>query len=532
LSNREAATKLLKKDLAESHFRDYIPVVWDVLEPGRKFVSGWAVDAICEHLQAVSEGEIKKLLINVPPGCMKSLNTCVLWPSWEWGPRDQSHLRYVCASYSEQLTVRDNRRCRNVITSDIYQALWGDRFSLVGDQNAKVKYETDRAGFKIATSVGGLGTGERGDRLIIDDPHNVKEGESDAKREGASMWFSEVMSSRVTDPELSAYVVIMQRVHERDISGLILSNDLGYEHLCLPMEFEPDRRCWTKKKFSYIESPRSALVYFNDVDRLWQEPEAIPETMNKETLKSEIRWEGDPRKTENELLWPERFTRRYLEEDLKPTMRSWGGTYAEAGQLQQRPAPRGGGMFQRADFQFIEPEEARLLKGRIARGWDLAASEGDQAAYSASAKGMIDEKKRFIVLDVTRFKKLPGATMAEIESTTRQDGPRVQQDLPQDPGQAGKSQKSYIIRELHGYNVTFSPETGDKTVRATPVASQAEGHNMYLVRGPWNDAYINELTVFPKGRYKDQTDATSRLYSNLLRKTIESVGAAPRIIEG
>src|SRR5262249_34997198 len=158
---------------------------------------------------------ITRLLINIPPGAMKSLTTNVFWPAWEWGPRDLAHMRYIGASYSHDLTIRDNLRCRRLIESYVYQRLWGGRFRLNDDQNAKVRFANDRTGFKLATSVGGLGTGERGDRFIIDDPHNLVDGESEAKRDSTLAWFSEVVPTRLNDPESSAIVIIMQRVHER-----------------------------------------------------------------------------------------------------------------------------------------------------------------------------------------------------------------------------------------------------------------------------------------------------------------------------
>jgi len=476
---------------AEVRLRDYIPIVWPVLEPGRKFVAGKAVDAICDSLQAVSDGHIKKLLINVPPGCMKSLNTCVLWPSWEWGPRNRPDLRYVCASYSDQLTIRDNRRTRLILQSDEYQSRWGHRFELVSDQNNKTKFETDKRGFKIATSVGGLGTGERGDRLIIDDPHNVKDGESEAKRETALAWFTETMTTRVNDPGKSAFVVIMQRVHERDVSGLILEKEMGYTHLMLPMDFEAKRKCFIDMGAFKFE---------------------------------------DWRKEEGELLWPERFPRDYVEEDMKPGLRAWGGGYAEAGQLQQSPIPRGGGMFQRGDFQYIEPLELASLKGKICRGWDLAASDGQTSAFTAGVKGMIDQDGRLIILDVVRDRKLPNGVKTMIRECAVQDRITCTIDIPQDPGQAGKAQKADLAKNLHGFDVTFSPESGDKTVRATPAAAQAEAGNFFLVRAPWNDNFINELVVFPNGQFKDQTDALSRMYSNLLRKPELTVGLAPVLV--
>lgn len=523
---------------AETSLRDYIPIVWPVIEPGRKFVSGYPIDAICDHLQAVTEGHIRKLLINVPPGCMKSLTTCVLWPSWEWGPRNRPDYRYVCASYSDALTVRDNRRTRLIINSEEYQSRWGHRFNLVGDQNAKTKFETNQRGFKIATSVRGLGTGERGDRVIVDDPHNVKDGESTAKREEALAWFTETMPTRVNDADTAAFVVIMQRVHERDVSGLILANELGYDHLMLPMEFDERRRCYVRVPLNYMgQHQKPEEVVFNPRERCWQKEEHLPKTneghdmFNVAELKRSTMYSADWRESQGELLWPQRFSESYLENDLKPSLRAWGGGYAEAGQLQQSPIPRGGGMFNRDDIKFLEPSEVKDLRGRIVRGWDLAASDGQTSSYTAGVKAMIDQHGRFIVLDVVRDRKLSHGVKKMLKSCGEQDGKLVEIDIPQDPGQAGKAQKADLAAWLHGYNVKFSPESGDKVVRATPVSSQAEAGNMYLVRAPWNDSYLTELCVFPNGQFKDQTDATSRAYANLIKRGEQKTTFGPKIIE-
>jgi predicted phage terminase large subunit-like protein len=464
-----------------------------VLEPRREFVGGWVVDAICEHLEAVSAGEIRRLLINVPPGCMKSLTTNVFWPAWEWGPRARPDLRYVSASYSEKLTIRDNRRCRQLLTSDVYREYWGDRFHLVRDQNAKLRYDTNQNGFKIATSVGGVATGERGDRFIIDDPHNVQEGESEAKREAALQWFAETVPTRLNDPDSSAIIVIMQRVHERDVSGLILKKELGYEHLCLPMEYE-----------KLVVRPPTTIGF------------------------------EDPRREEGELLWEDRFSRRHLEEDLKPALRSWGGDYAIAGQLQQRPTPRGGGLFKRRDFGFVDspPEHVR---SRV-RGWDLAgtsAGVNPEAAYTVGAKLSIGLDGRVYVEDVARGQLSPAETEEMIRERARSDGLGVDQDLPQDPGQAGKHQRLVYARLLHGYRVWSSTESGSKEDRARPFAAQVESGNVVLVRGPWNDAYLNEAETFPRGSYKDQIDATSRAYARLVILAgggVDDIGAPPQVV--
>ena len=495
IANPDAGLDILDKLDAEASLIDFIKLMWSVIEPNRTFVDGWAVRAICEHLEAVTRGEIRHLLMNVPPGFMKSLTTQVFWPAWEWGPKNLPNMRYVGASYAEQLTVRDNRRTRNLLTSDLYQRLWGDRFFLVADQNAKVRFDTNHTGFKIATSVGGLGMGERGDRFIIDDPNNVKTGESDAVRNEVLQWFTEVVPTRINDPMKSAIIVIMQRVHEQDVSGLILAKELGYEHLCIPMEYEADH-----------PHPSRTSIHFMD-----------------------------PRTEDGELAWPERFPREHIEEDLKPALRAWGGSYAEAGQLQQRPAPRGGGMFKKDAWKFVDTPPVKVRTR--ARGWDFASTR-NAGAYTAGVKGSIAPPPgckvgtAIYIEDVVRGQWGVHAAEAAFLSTTENDGRQCGVDIPQDPGQSGKWQKTYLLGQVNGYDARATPESGSKEDRAKPLEAQQEAGNVYLVRGPWNDAFINEAAMFPNGQYKDQIDAASRMHARVSTRRVRRIGAAPEIVEG
>lgn len=467
---------------AEESLSDFIRLAWPVLEPGRDLVLGKPLDAICEHLEAVTAGEIRRLLINVPPGMMKSLSVRVFWPVWEWLAHPDR--RYIGASYADALALRDNRRARLIVTSDWFQNIWGDTVQMSTDQAAKGRFENTARGWMQATSVRGIGTGERGDRFIIDDPHNIKDVESELERQSALQWFSEVVPSRLNDASKSAIVVIMQRAHEQDISGHILEHDLGYEHLMLPMEFEPDRKCSTSIGFT------------------------------------------DWRTEDGELLWPERFSHDDVEE-LKTVLRSWGGTYAEAGQLQQRPAPRGGGMFQKDDFQIVDNAPT---KARRVRGWDLAAT-ADGGAYTVGVKIAIDDDDRVCIEDVVRGQWGPAEVENNIRATAELDGHDVEQDIPQDPGQAGKAQKAALAKKLHGFVCHFSPETGAKEDRARPLAAQSEGGNLFVVRAPWNNAFIAEAATFPAGKFKDQVDASSRAYARLIQTRPESIGVAPVLFE-
>src|SRR5215470_14376711 len=299
----------IDRERAARGFREFVRQAWVIVEPSTAFVPGWHIDAIIDHLEAVTRGQIRNLLINVPPRHMKSLLVSVFWPAWEWIRCPER--RWLYSSYGAQLSIRDSVKCRRLIESPWYQRYWCERFRLTTDQNTKTRFDNDRSGYRIATSVGGAATGEGGDRIVCDDPHNVQEAESDSVRKGTLDWWDIVMSTRVNDPKTAAKVVVMQRCHQQDLSGHLLEQG-GWEHLCLPAEYEGPQ-CTTS-----------------------------------------IGW-TDPRTEHGELLWPERFGPQEIE-SLKRSL----GSYAAAGQLQQRPSPAGGGIFKRYWFRYWQLPGANL----------------------------------------------------------------------------------------------------------------------------------------------------------------------------
>jgi predicted phage terminase large subunit-like protein len=398
---------------------------------------------------------------------MKSLLTSVLWPAYEWGPCGLSHMRYLTTSYKEGFVKRDSRRMRDLVTSEWFQTLWPE---IVLQRSGEASFANTKTGFREGVPFASL-TGGRGDRVIIDDPHSTETAESEAERKNTTRIFRESVPTRLNSPEKSAIIVVMQRLHEDDVSGQIEKLKLGYDHLMLPMEFEPERRCRTSIGFT------------------------------------------DPRTYEGELLFPERFPREVVERDKVPL-----GSYAVAGQFQQRPAPRSGGLFQRHWFPVVEAAPNDII---WVRAWDLAATEekkGSEPAYTAGVKLGMTPDKRFFVGGVVRDRLSPHGVATLIQTTASQDGKGVAIDLPQDPGQAGKSQVLAFVKQLAGYVVNYSPETGDKVTRAAPVSAQAEAGNISLIRGHWNEAFLDELSTFPNGQFKDQVDALSRAFAALLSK--------------
>jgi len=440
----------------------FVREAWHILEPVAPYIHSWHIDAICQHLEAITFGRINRLLINVPPGSMKSLLVSVFWPAWEWAQGYGSY-RYITTSFAEDATTRDTRKMRNLVTSEWYQSLF-PHIKLV--RTGETGIENSATGFRESSAFGSL-TSKRGDRLIIDDPHSIKTAESEQQRNATTLLFREGALNRLNDQQRSAIVVVMQRLHEFDMSGIILLYDMAFVHLCLPMEFERERRCSTAIGFT------------------------------------------DPRTREGELLDPVRFpieVVRGLQRDQ--------GSHAYAGQYQQRPSAREGGMFKQAWFQIVDavPAEARFK----VRRWDLAGcldEPGSEPDWKVGCK-MSTDHERFYVEHVERMREKGAKVRKAIKNMASQDGRHCHIVIPQDPGQAGKEQAASIIAENAGYVIRAERETGAKDTRAEPFSVQCEAGNVYLVKGPWNQAFIDELCAFPAG-HDDQVDAASGAFNYL-----------------
>lgn len=445
---------------------------WPILEPTNSFVDNWHIDAICEHLTACvsydgGPPQLRKLVINIPPRCQKSLLVAVFFFGWVWTFWPEA--RFLYSSYADSLSIRDNLKCRRLITSKWYRDRFGDAFNLSGDQNQKTRFENDRTGYRIATGVGGFATGEGGDFIVADDPHKVQEAESEAVREGVLEWWFETMSTRGNNPETAVRIIVMQRVHQNDLTGAVLARELGYEHLMLPMRFEPDRRCVTS-----------------------------------------LGWQ-DPRTEEGELLWPARFPEEVVKEREEEL-----GSHGVAGQFQQRPAPREGGIFLIGRIETVEELPADL---ELVRYWDKAASLEKGSAYSAGVlMGRSRSQGLYYVVDVVRGRWTPDERERTIKNTAIADYQRfrgrVSIWVEQEPGSGGKESAESTLRNLAGFDAHRETATGAKDVRCRPYAAQVEAGNVRLLAGAWNSDYLAELGMCPNG-YWDQVDASSGAFNKL-----------------
>lgn len=468
----------------------FVRHAWHVLEPSADYVHGWHIDAICEHLEAVTDGRLTRLLINVPPGAMKSLLVSVFWPAWEWGPAGLPATRYVTTSHSENFAKRDARKMRDLINSEWYQSLWGDQVRLA--REGETSFANTATGFREAMPFKSL-TGARGDRVIIDDPHSTETAESEAERERATRLFRESVPTRLNNPVSSAIVIVMQRLHEQDVSGVAIDLGLGYEHLMLPMEFEPARRCRTSIGFV------------------------------------------DPRTTDGELLCEGRFPRQVVERDKLVL-----GKYAVAGQFQQRPMPRGGGIFQRDHWRLWDQLKFPPLEYVVA-SCDTAyteKTENDPSALTIWGYWREHDRPRAVLMWAWRkWLPLHGAELERDPGETEKAYERRAQPswglvewliwscrrftvdlLLIESKAAGIPAAQEIQRRIartESWGVKLVEPKGDKSSRAHAVQPVWANGLIYAPDKEWADMVIDEMASFPRGQYDDITDTATQAVKHL-----------------
>lgn len=459
---------------AEASLYEFVRQAWHVVEPGVPFVDGWHLRIICEHLEAITQGDIKRLLINIPPRHAKSTIVSVMWQAWEWIHRPQE--KYLCASYSGVLSMRDNLKARRLITSPWYLERWGEVYTLSGDQNQKTRYENDKTGYRIASSVGGTATGEGGSRLVLDDPHGAQDAQSDTMRESSLEWFDMVWSTRLNDPKRDAMVTIMQRLHEKDVSGRIMELG-GWDHICLPAEFDGKKR------------------------------------------KTSIFLDGyDPRSREGQLLWEERFGSEELRK-LKAQL----GDYGVAGQLQQIPAPVGGGILKVGCFNHWPKDEELPVIDFVVQSYDCAFTEkttGDPSACTVWGVFTHKGKRGAILLDAWAdhlgYPALRAKAVEEWHSVYGKTGTRKGKKADVVLIEAKASGQSLIqdLRQANVPAVPYNPGNADKINRAHQAAPILELDCLWIPESKkepgsyvtWARSFVSQLQKFPNDEHDDMVD--------------------------
>lgn len=456
---------------------EFVKQSWHVVEPGIPFIPSWHIEEICEHLEAVSSGDIHRLLINIPPRHSKSTIVSVMWPAWEWIARPEE--KFLCASYSGNLSTRDNLKTRRLIQSPWYQARWGHMFNFAGDQNAKQRFENDKTGYRLATSVGGTATGEGGSRLILDDPHGAQAAQSDVMRDSDLEWFDVVWSTRLNNPKTDAMVTVMQRLHEKDISGHILEDIGGWEHICIPAEWDGKKR-------------RTSLGPY------------------------------DPRRVKGELICPERFGPVEITK-LKQLL----GTYGTSGQLQQDPVPTGGGILKTEHFRLWPVTSGLPPFEYILQSYDTAFTEktsGDPTGCEVWGVFTYKGERQVMLLDAwDEHLSYPELRKRVIDDWTQEYGglsklsPFARAKRPDRILVEAKASGQSLLQDLRLAKVPavgYNPGNADKVARAHQAAPTLELGILWIPESQknpgqpvsWATPFLKQLTKFPVADHDEYVD--------------------------
>lgn len=459
----------IERALCAASFSDFVQLAWPQIIPDR-LKWGWHMDAVADHLMAVASGQINRLLVNVPPGTSKSTMIGVMYPAWLWGPGGQAHHRYIGAAHEQGLAVRDSRLMRELVTSPWYQERWPT--ALKGDQNEKLYFENEGRGFRQACAVSSM-TGRRGHTVAWDDPLSPAKAHSEPARKEATRILTETVPTRLNDPIESAIIIVMQRVHEKDPSGYIITEGLGYEHLCIPMEYEPRPN------------------------------------------KSTIGWK-DPRTEPGELLSPERFPQSVIDRDKKAM-----GSYAWAGQMQQRPAPLGGGMFKGEWWRYYDSPPPIVWRGIWA---DTAQKTKEANDYSVFQCWGATEDGRAVLLDQIRGKWEAPELLEQARAFWAKHKAVIGMGSLRSLSIEDKVSGTGLIQTLRREGVPVQGiQRGpgqDKTTRAMDAIPSIEAGLVWIPRNtPWLSDFLEETAAFPNGAHDDQVDPLCDAVSSVILRT-------------
>jgi predicted phage terminase large subunit-like protein len=471
----------IDQDMAKRGYIHFVEAAWHLMAPESPFVRSWHVDAICEHLEAVARGELTRLLINVPPNSSKSITCCVGFIPYIWTFRPK--YKAIYGSYSDRLARRDSLKARKLIASEWYQARWGEAFQIDTDvEDSGGKYSTDRGGFRMVTTIGGSVTGEHAHCQIVDDPlkpYDVTAGSLTSSKtalDNVSFWWKETMSSRLVDYAKSARIIIMQRLHEKDLAGLMLSEG-GYEHLCLPMEYDPSRRCITG-----------------------------------------IGWE-DPREEAGELLCPKRFDQTAVDTLFKD-LGGRGSRGAEA-QLQQDPVVLTGEMFKRDRVRKYKQLPKRF--DATCQSWDCTFKENGSSWVSGQAWGR--KGPDYYLIDRIRLKLSFSGTCKQIKIMTLRH-PKIIKKIVEAKAN-GDAIVDHLKTELSG--LTLWEPKGSKIARANAIEPYWDAGNIWIPHEDiceWSKDLLNWCVKFPNGASDDDVDSMSQAVTYLAKSALSRLRRA------
>jgi predicted phage terminase large subunit-like protein len=490
------------RSLSRASLSEFVRLAWPQSQ-GDPLLWNWHIPMVCECLEAVFKKQIQKLVINIPPGHAKSYLTAVYFPAWCWlqDPRWQG----IFASYASDLAERDSIRTRDLIEHPWYQGLLDPvdgqvPWVLKRDSNRKDLFTNTLGGFRIALGVTGMGTGWRGDCIVVDDPIKATDAKSKAKLDYVIHWYYQQMSSRLKDPRTGQRITIMQRLNSKDLTGEI-KNRGDHEMLVLPSEYEPKHK---------------TRVFIYPIDAKTKVRSSKPKLLCQ-----------DPRENEGELLFPQFFTPEVLQQAKKDL-----GSEGYAGQHQQRPVPAGGNIFKYKWFRFYRPDgsdsygdsprpdscnnmPARIIPDKFDRiliSLDAAFKDQPENDYVAFHVWGGLKADRFLLDRVKEHLSFTD-TLATFKRLCKK-WPLAFRKIVEDKAN-GSAVINTLQSEISGI-ISIEPE-GGKEARAFAVQPQVESGNVYLPEGvDWLGEFLEEVCTFPKASHDDDVDAMTQALLDML----------------
>jgi predicted phage terminase large subunit-like protein len=432
----------------KNHLHSFVTKCFYTLNPGAEYLPNWHIDALIDHLLSLEKGETNRLIINMPPRYLKSLCVNVAWTAWLLGHNPK--IRIISVSYSQRLSTKHMLDTKSIIQSDWYRKIFPS-LKIRDDQNCKDKFETSEHGFRLAVSVGGTMTGEGGDVLIIDDPHNPVDIFSRAKREHVISWFEQVLMSRLNDKQKGIMVLIMQRLHDKDLSGRLLSSNQD--------------NSWFHLSFPAIATESSRI---------------------KVAKRTYDRNEGD-------ILHPLRENKHELDK-----LRSQMGSFAFSAQYQQQPIK------QLSLFLKLVRRYDNIMENlTIVQSWDTANKNTETSDYSVCTTWGSD-KNHFYLLDVARGRwDFPRLKMQFLAMGKKWKPSSI---LIEDKASGQQLLQESQAAQMH--NVVAIMPKGDKMSRLINVIPLLEAGKVFLPNSAeWLIEFEGEINLFPGFRYDDQVDS-------------------------
>lgn len=466
----------LKKSVHRASYYEFFKDAYKELHPGEIYSDNWHIKYLCDVLQNEFERILRKeentkdLIINMPFRATKSLIVSVIFQPWCW-TIDQS-MPFICVSYTGDLALDLAKKSRNLINSDWYQNLYGDKVQI--DSDAIGSLSIKGGGMRYSIGTGGSVTGKGAAMIMCDDPINPKKSRSEVERKNAIDFYTGTLYNRLNQPQIGVRIIVMQRLHEEDLTGYLLAKNKDfYKHICIPVELSVE-------KDKDVLSPKELEKYYI-----------------------------------NGLFWPDRFTRREIDNYTAQM-----GSLEVAGQLYQRPAPAEGNLVKREWFDVVDSQSITLdlIANPMNFYIDTAETEKQEGDATAILAGFRKDNIIYIC-NIVEVRKQFYELVKFIPEFVHMNKYTTNSKIKIEPKSSGKSVVSQLRASTMLNVVELIPPKDSKITRLNAISPMLESRRVKFIKGDYLDKFMNQLLTFPNSANDDQVDVFIYCVTDLLVDT-------------